>query len=216
MNGPSSRSLPARRTVVVATSNKGKLAEFRRLLASLPLDLVALADALPRHLEIVEDGLTFEENALKKARAVADATAMPTLADDSGLEVDALDGRPGVRSARFAGEGATDAENNQKLLAELEALGGGVPRSARFRCSIVLLDPARPDAPSIVSGTCEGTIAAAPRGAMGFGYDPIFLVEGTPKTMAELTGDEKNATSHRARAVATLLPTLRSWLDITS
>jgi XTP/dITP diphosphohydrolase len=113
-------SLPARRTVVVATTNRGKLAELRSLCASLPIDLISVADASARPIDVIEDGATFEANALKKARTVAAQLAMPTLADDSGLEVDALHGRPGVRSARYASEG-TDAANNRKLLLELEA-----------------------------------------------------------------------------------------------
>jgi len=216
MSAPNSRSLPARRSIVVATSNKGKLAELRALLADLPIELVALADALPRRIDIVEDGITFAENARKKARIVAEATAMPTLADDSGLEVDALDGRPGVRSARFAGERATDAENNGKLLADLAALGDGVPRTARFRCCIVFHDPTKPESPRLADGVCEGKIAASPRGNLGFGYDPIFVVADSAAglTMAELPEDEKNARSHRGRAVAALLPILRAWLEV--
>jgi XTP/dITP diphosphohydrolase len=208
-----SASFPARRTVVVATSNKGKLRELRALLADLPIDLLPLAEALPRPLEIIEDGDTFEENARKKARVVAQATALPALADDSGLEVDDLDGRPGVRSARFAGERATDAENNRKLLYELEALAPYARRRARFRCVVVLVDPTRPEETIEASGACEGAIAPAPRGHGGFGYDPIFLVEAAQgRTMAELGDEEKNALSHRARAIADLVPKLRNWI----
>jgi XTP/dITP diphosphohydrolase len=212
-------SLPARRTVVVATGNKGKLLELRALLAGLPIDLMSMRDALPSPLEIDEDGLTFEANALKKARVVAAATALPTLADDSGLEVDALAGAPGVYSARYAGPRATDAENNRKLLGELEAFESHGPRTARFRCVLVLVDPVSPDAPLISTGTCEGRIATSSRGHGGFGYDPIFLVDdppGTPgpKTMAELPEAEKNARSHRAGAVAAMVPLLRRWLGV--
>ena len=212
---PRSQSLPARRTVVVASGNRGKLQELRALLKSLPIELVAVADALPRKLEIVEDQATFEGNALKKARLVAEATALPTLADDSGLEVDALDGRPGVRSARYAGERATDAENNRKLLHELESVAPtGQPRAARFRCVVVFIDPSDPEHPAKAEGTCEGAIATAPRGGGGFGYDPIFLVDRgeAGKTMAELPEAQKNAISHRAQAVAALLPQLEAWL----
>ncbi len=200
---------------MVATSNRGKMIELRALLRGLSIDLVSLAEALPRKLEIVEDADTFEGNALKKARIVAEATALPTLADDSGLEVDALEGRPGVRSARYAGERATDAENNRKLLGELEAIAPkGQPRSARFRCVVVFIDPADPENPRIAQGTCEGAIATAPRGAGGFGYDPIFLVDETAegRTMAELPESQKNVISHRAHAVAALLPHLEAWL----
>ena len=212
---PRSQSLPARRTVVVASSNRGKIHELRALLGGLPIDLVSLADALPRKLEIVEDADTFEGNALKKARIVAEATALPTIADDSGLEVDALEGRPGVRSARYAGERATDAENNRKLLHELESLAPrGDARTARFRCVVVFLDPSDAAHPCIASGACEGAIANAPRGAGGFGYDPIFLVDQSEegRTMAELAESQKNAISHRAQAVARLLPDLQAWL----
>jgi XTP/dITP diphosphohydrolase len=207
-----SASLPARRTVVVATANRGKIRELKSLLAALPIQLVSMGDVSSRPIEIVEDGDTFEDNARKKARAVAASTALPTLADDSGLEVDALEGRPGVRSARYAGERATDAENNRKLLAALDAIGPGAPRTARFRCAVVFFDPARPDAEATAEGACEGEIAGAPRGGGGFGYDPIFLVSGSGKTMAELPDDEKNRTSHRARAIANMVPHLRDWL----
>ena len=208
-------SLPARRTVVVATANRGKIRELKSLLAALPLQLVSMGDVSSRPIEIVEDADTFEGNAMKKARIVADATALPTLADDSGLEVDALDGRPGVRSARYAGERATDAENNRKLLRELEAVAPkGQRRTARFRCAVVFIDPSEPESPCVAQGTCEGAIATAPRGAGGFGYDPIFLIDetGDGRTMAELPESQKNVISHRAHAVAALRPKLQAWL----
>ncbi len=213
----SAPSVLARRTVVVATSNKGKLRELRALLAELPIDLVPMSEAAPasRRIEVVEDGDTFEENALKKARTVARALAMPALADDSGLEVDALDGAPGVRSARYAREGATDAENNRKLLMELDALGA-TPRTARFRCVLALVDPLSDAPPLVTHGTFEGEIAGSPRGTFGFGYDPIFIVselEGN-RTLAELSDPDKNAHSHRARAVQAMIPALRRWLGI--
>jgi XTP/dITP diphosphohydrolase len=200
-------SIPARRTVVLATSNKGKLRELRELLAELPIDLVTP----PNPIHVVEDGETFEENARKKAVAVADALAMPALADDSGLEVDALGGRPGVRSARFAGEGATDAENNRKLLTELDALGS-VPRTARFRCVLSFVDPVT-RASFVTTGSCEGSITSSGRGTGGFGYDPLFVVEER-QTMAELPDAEKNAKSHRAQAIKAMIPLLREWLEI--
>lgn len=213
------QSLPARRTLVVATGNKGKLLELRELLAGLPVDLVSMRDALAAPLEIDEDGATFEANALKKARVVAAATALPTLADDSGLEVDALRGAPGVYSARYAGPRATDAENNRKLLGELESMEPHGPRTARFRCVLVLVDPVSPEAPLVASGACEGRIAVTPRGNGGFGYDPIFLVDEPPgvagtRTMAELSEAEKNARSHRAQAVEAIRPLLRRWLGV--
>jgi XTP/dITP diphosphohydrolase len=194
--------------LVVATRNRGKLEELRALLSGLDLDVLSMDEALRRELAIVEDGATFDENAVKKARTVATATMMLTLADDSGLEVDALGGEPGVRSARFAGERATDAENNAQLLAALDALDADpmvktpeTAHKARFRCVLALVDPfVRDGEPHLVEGVCEGQITRTPRGSGGFGYDPLFLVAGTDKTMAELNEDEKNRISHRGRA----------------
>ena len=205
-------SLSRAHALVVATSNRGKLDELRALLAALPLEVLSLADVGADTITIVEDGATFEANATKKALAVANATHMMTLADDSGLEVDALGGRPGVRSARFAHDRATDAENNAALLAELgnldDAPSGGY--SARFRCVLALVDPYTDEgAPHLVEGTCEGMITSAPRGSFGFGYDPLFVVRAAAgKTMAELSPEEKNALSHRARAFAALVPAI--------
>jgi len=204
-------------TLVVATGNRGKLEELRALLSGLPVEVRSVAEVLKEPPVVVEDGQTFAENATKKARAVAHATMMLTLADDSGLEVDALGGRPGVRSARFAHERATDAENNAALLAALDALGD--PPSppgfrARFRCVLSLVDPYTNGGEArMVEGACEGTITRAPRGSGGFGYDPLFVVEGTDKTMAELREDEKNRISHRARAFAALRPLLERVLS---
>jgi XTP/dITP diphosphohydrolase len=206
------RSNAPRPTLVVATSNRGKLDELRLLLARLPLDVRAIGDVLAYPPPVVEDGSTFEQNAIKKARAAAEATGMMAVADDSGLEVDALDGRPGVRSARFAGDHATDAENNTAVLAAIGASGKDAPLRCRFRCVLALVDPwaSTPGAMQAVTvdGVCEGTITLTPRGTEGFGYDPVFVVEGTDKTMAELTRAEKNTLSHRARAFAALLPVL--------
>jgi XTP/dITP diphosphohydrolase len=200
-------------TLVVASNNRAKILEFRSLLADLPLEVLGLADVLSDRLTIVEDGKTFEENALKKALRGAEAVVMLTLADDSGLEVDALGGRPGVRSARFAHDRATDAENNAALLAALTEIEEE-QRTARFRCVLALIDPFAPsDAPPIVvEGTCEGSIAREPRGAGGFGYDPLFVVSGKNRTMAELDDAEKNALSHRARAMQLLKPSLAALL----
>jgi XTP/dITP diphosphohydrolase len=206
-------------SIVLATTNHGKLEELRALLAGVPVELLTPEDVLRHKLAVVEDGKTFEENALKKARAVAHATMMMTLADDSGLEVDALDGKPGVHSARFAHERATDAENNAALLAAIDALTDPATGSriesprARFRCVLALVDPFYKDGePFVVEGRCEGTIGRAPRGSGGFGYDPLFLVDGTEKTMAELTEREKNTMSHRARAALALKPALERVL----
>jgi XTP/dITP diphosphohydrolase len=205
--------------LVVATNNRGKLTELRDLLAGLPLQILSLQDVSKKPIVVVEDGDTFEANAIKKAREVAAATLMLTLADDSGLEVDALGGAPGVRSARFAGERATDAENNAALLAALDALTAeelGARTgdfTARFRCVLALVDPFISEGePFIVEGTCAGRITRTPRGSGGFGYDPLFLVDGTDKTMAELSEDEKNRISHRAKAAQNLRLTLEKTL----
>ncbi|HEV3032854.1 MAG TPA: RdgB/HAM1 family non-canonical purine NTP pyrophosphatase [Polyangia bacterium] len=198
--------------VTVATRNQGKLRELVPLFAELDLgfDLVTI-DALAPAAELREDGLTFEDNALAKARQAAAATGLPALADDSGLEVDALGGGPGVHSARYAGLGATDAANNAKLL---EALRDVAPaqRSARFRCVAAFVDPARRLEVTRV-GACEGRLLDAPRGTAGFGYDPLFLLPDRGLTMAELPLDEKNRLSHRAaafRALAQALDAIRS------
>ncbi len=195
--------------LLLATQNRGKLVELRALLADLPVELVSLTTALPGQPQAVEDGQTFLDNARIKARAAATATMMMTLAEDAGLEVDALGGRPGVRSARFAGEEATDAENNAALLKALEEVEDE-HRTARFRCVMVLIDPwSEGDAREVVvEGRCEGRIARLPRGGGGFGYDPLFVVAGHDLTMAELGEHEKNRESHRACAVAALRPLL--------
>ncbi|HEY4106081.1 MAG TPA: RdgB/HAM1 family non-canonical purine NTP pyrophosphatase [Polyangiaceae bacterium] len=191
-------------TIVLATSNSGKLAELRALLADLPIQFLSAQDVLGEKLTIIEDGATFEENALIKARAVCRATRLVALADDSGLEVDALGGRPGVRSARFAHERATDAENNAALLRELENIEEGA-RGARFRCVLALVSPWQESEQHVAEGSCEGSIARAPRGNGGFGYDPLFEVAGQDgRAMAELSEDDKNRISHRALAVKQL------------
>jgi XTP/dITP diphosphohydrolase len=198
-------------SLVVATNNRGKLEELRHLLGGMSVEVLSLREVLRKPVSVIEDGNTFEENAIKKARAVAAMTTMLTLADDSGLEVDALGGAPGVRSARFAGERATDAENNAALLTALDtltvdALGArSSDFSARFRCVLALVDPFVGNAePIVVEGTCAGRITRTPRGSGGFGYDPLFLVDGTDKTMAELSEEEKNRISHRSRAAEKL------------
>jgi XTP/dITP diphosphohydrolase len=202
-------------TLVIASSNRAKILEFRALLADMPLDVVGVSDVLHEKLSIVEGSESFEENAMLKAKTIAEASLTLTLADDSGLEVDALGGRPGVRSARFAHDRATDAENNAALLA---ALADVEPdhRTARFRCVLVLVDPwALPGLPPLTAeGICEGRIAREPRGGAGFGYDPLFIVKGTNRTMAELSDAEKNAISHRALAVEALRPRLAALLEL--
>jgi XTP/dITP diphosphohydrolase len=201
-------------SLVVATNNRGKLGELRHLLEGLPVEVLSLEDVSKKPINVVEDGETFEENAIKKAREVASATMMLTLADDSGLEVEVLGGAPGVRSARFAGERATDAENNAALLAALDTADAHTGEfEARFRCVLALVDPlVRDGEPLVVEGTCSGKITRTPRGSGGFGYDPLFLVEGTDKTMAELTEDEKNRISHRAKATQSLRLALEKTL----
>jgi XTP/dITP diphosphohydrolase len=209
--------------IALGTANRGKVEELRALFARFrgpAIRVYSLDELVRQRLTIIESGKTFAENAIIKARAVAQATMMLTVADDSGLEVDALEGRPGVRSARFAHERATDAENNAALLAALEATGDGAAGAdeadrlkARFRCALALVDPYSHDGePIVVEGTCEGAITRAPRGSGGFGYDPLFVVAGLDRTMAELTEAEKNTMSHRARAVAALMPVLERVL----
>jgi len=200
-------------SLVIATTNEGKLSELRALLGDLPIALLSVDAVLGDKLAVSEDGTTFDQNAIAKARAVCLATGLYALADDSGLEVDGLDGRPGVRSARFAHERATDAENNATLLRELEdVVDDG--RRAKFRCVLALASPWAPDAVETVEGSCEGVIARTPRGSGGFGYDPLFIVpELGERAMAELSEDEKNAVSHRARAVRALRPLLHRILE---
>jgi len=190
----------SKKTVFIATRNQGKLKEFAAFFADWGWAVKSLADFTDMP-EIVENGRTFEENARIKADALYEWTKLPVLADDSGLEVDALGGEPGVYSARYAGEGATDDANNAKLLAALQ----GVPeerRQARFRCVLVLkLDQNRQ---LVAEGTCEGIILKEPRGAGGFGYDPLFYIPSLGKTMAELSPEEKNRISHRGTALRNL------------
>ena len=190
-----------RKRLLIATRNAHKTAEFREMLG----DRFEIEDLLthPEIGEIDETGATFRENAELKALAAAHAFDGLVLADDSGLEVDALDGAPGVRSARYAGENATDAMNRDKLLAELSTAGArGRQRSARFRCVLVLAERGRVLA--TFDGTVEGTIINQPKGANGFGYDPLFVPEGWCETFAELTPEVKHRESHRARALSKL------------
>ena len=197
-----------RMRLLLATRNPGKKREYQELLAGLGLALVTLDEA-GIDLEVDESGTTFAENALLKARGYARASGLPTLADDSGLEVDALGGAPGVHSARYAGAAATDEDRYRLLLQSMRAVSDG-QRSARFRCAIAV---AWPDGPvDIAAGACEGTIAREPRGAHGFGYDPVFLLADRGLTMAELPPEDKNRLSHRARAAASLRPTLQRRL----
>lgn len=184
--------------LVIATSNKGKLREFRRLLEPLGLEVVSIGEAVGS-FHVDETGTTFAANAALKARAASEVSGVPALGDDSGLEVDALGGRPGVRSARYAGDGASDAENNELLLKELAGIDEG-DRTARFRCAIAFSEPS--GELSIVEGTCEGVIQRAPSGSDGFGYDPLFTVpECGGRSFAELSPAEKDRVSHRGKAL---------------
>ncbi|MBN1916765.1 MAG: XTP/dITP diphosphatase [Verrucomicrobia bacterium] len=192
----------------VATRNRNKVRELQALLEDTKLTLCSFRDFrdLP---EVEEDGRTFEENATKKAVALAKYTGLLTIADDSGLEVDALDGQPGVMSARYAGPDATDKENNEKLLAQLRNVPEG-RRAARFRCAIALATPAGLIA--VVEGVCEGRIALEERGTEGFGYDPLFVKDDSVKTFAELPLEVKNRVSHRALALEKALLVIENYL----
>ena len=186
--------------LLIATGNAGKTAEIKAIFTGIYDEVASLKD-IGLILNTVEDGETFEENALKKAREAFDATGLDTLADDSGLCVDALYGHPGVRSARYAGENATDVENYQKLLAEMAGVEND-ERTARFVCTVALVRKDKPD--MMTQGKCEGIITQKPSGKGGFGYDPCFFVPEYGRTMAELSADEKNAISHRGKALEKL------------
>ncbi len=192
-------------TAVLASSNPGKVREFNELLAGHPIEVVPQSQFGVQDAE--ETGLTFVENAILKARNAARHTGLPAIADDSGLEVDALKGAPGIYSARYAGIGAGDRANLEKLLAELE----GVPeagRSARFQCLMVYLRHADDPTPLICQGTWEGRILTAPRGSNGFGYDPVFFVPTHNCSSAELEPAVKNVLSHRGQALRRLVAAL--------
>jgi XTP/dITP diphosphohydrolase len=192
-------------TIVVATRNAGKLREFRDLLLPLKCTVLGLAE-LSLDAEIEESGESFAENARLKAIGYSRLTRFPVLADDSGLEVAALGGAPGIHSARYAGAGASDADRIHKLLAEIEKTGGS--REARFVCALALAQEGMVLRES--EGECLGAIIDEPRGTNGFGYDPIFLFPTLGKTFAELNEAEKNQESHRAKAVASLLRQLQA------
>lgn len=208
------------RPLVFATTNRGKLVELRHLLPELEvLDLDEAARRLGHPLpEVVEDRTTFSGNAIKKARELSAATRLPALADDSGLEVDALAGAPGVHSARYAGPAAGTAAgtaaNNAKLLAALAGVRAE-RRTARFRAFLALADVTGPLGDEIISadGVCAGLILDAPRGTGGFGYDPLFFLPERGQTMAELGSELKSEVSHRARAMAAIKPRLLAYLS---
>ncbi|MFH1689868.1 MAG: XTP/dITP diphosphatase [Candidatus Eisenbacteria bacterium] len=194
------------RRVVLATRNAHKIEELSAMLTGLPIEVLSFAD-FPDLPEVVEDGTTLEANAVKKAERVAAFTGLPSLADDTGLEVKALGGAPGVHSARYAGESATGAANNAKLLAELAGIAGG-ERAAAFRCVVALAAPG--DETRTVEGATHGVILEAPRGEGGFGYDPLFLPDGHARSYAEMTSAEKNTVSHRGKAIKRASALLRS------
>jgi len=193
--------------LLVATTNPGKFAEVKSFLAGLPLRILSLKD-LDHPPSVIEDGRTFEENALKKARTLADFSGLLTLADDSGLEVDALNGAPGIYSARYAGEDADDRGNNEKLLDAL----ADVPtdqRTARFVCALALCAPgAQKKNDWVARESCEGRIAFASRGGNGFGYDPLFFYPPFGKTFGEIDRETKATVSHRGRALKRLAEAL--------
>jgi XTP/dITP diphosphohydrolase len=191
--------------IVLASNNAGKLKEFQQLLAERHFDVLPQAQFMIADAE--ETGLSFVENAIIKARHASKIAGLPAIADDSGLEVDFLDGAPGIYSARFSGAGATDTKNNQKLLKDLH----NVPdeqRSARFQCVLVYLRHPLDPTPLICQGTWEGRILKQPQGNNGFGYDPLFLDPTTGLSSAELSKEEKNTRSHRAKALQCLLAQL--------
>ena len=197
-------------TLLIASSNPGKLREFQTILQDLGVRLVLPAD-IGVDIQVEEDGTTYYENALKKARAYCAASGLITIADDSGLEVDALEGAPGLHSARYSPKpGATDADRRQYLLQQL--VNHPKPWSAHFHCTLII---ALPDsAHHTFEGNCYGEIIAQERGEHGFGYDPIFLLPDRNLTMAELPEEEKNRISHRGRATLIALPTLKKILNI--
>ena len=197
------RALPAR--LVIATGNAGKLREMRAILAPWSVDVRPLSEFTSGAAE--ETGLSFVENAILKARFAAQASGLPAIADDSGLEVDALHGAPGIYSARYAGPGADDAANNARLLAELDAVPDA-GRGARYRCAMVFLRWALDPSPVVAQASWEGRIARLPRGSGGFGYDPLFLVGDSEVMAAELEASRKNEVSHRGKALRALVAAL--------
>lgn len=195
--------------IVLATRNQHKVEELKQMLADMPVHILSLQD-YPEMPEIEETGTTFAENAQIKAIAVVEATGKIALADDSGLEIDALNGQPGVYSNRFGGPGASDRDKYMRILDLLEDVPDEI-RTARFRAAIAI---STPDGETVtVEGACEGRIAREPHGEMGFGYDPVFYIPEFRKTMAELLPEEKNAISHRGKALEAAKDVLRKLLE---
>lgn len=193
--------------IILATHNNHKAVELQTFLRGLLFEVLTLND-LPEDIELSEDGTTFQENALQKARTIHERTHILSLADDSGLEVSFLNGRPGVYSARYSGPGATDELNNEKLLREM---CGVAPRrrQAQFRSVLALVGKGIEE---LTEGICTGTLAESPRGTNGFGYDPIFIPDGFSCTYAELTAEEKNRISHRSRSFEKMNEVLQTKL----
>ena len=199
--------------LLIATTNRAKFAEVQAYLLDFPLIIRSLESMYDRPT-VVEDGATFEENALKKARTLAQYSGCLTLADDSGLEVDALHGAPGIYSARYSGEEGNDEKNNEKLLRELQ----GIPdqqRTARFVCALALCAPDSFGAKEwLIRESCEGRITLAPRGSQGFGYDPVFFFPPYGKTFGEIDRETKATVSHRGKALKKLVEILKSIVDL--
>jgi XTP/dITP diphosphohydrolase len=187
--------------IILASSNPGKVQEIQQLLTGCGVEIVLQSDL--GIADVAETGFTFVENAILKARHAATLSGLPAMADDSGLEVDALNGAPGIYSARYAGPGSSDTDNNARLLRELKDIPDGL-RSARFQCAIVYMRHAKDAMPLVCTGTWEGRILLDPRGKHGFGYDPLFYVSTHQCSSAELPPDVKNKISHRARALQAL------------
>ena len=198
------------KTIMIATGNMGKAKEFEKMFAKAGYQIKTMKD-FPELPEVQESGQTFEENARLKAETIANILQCPVLADDSGLTVDALGGMPGIYSARFAGEQKSDASNNAKLLHELTDVADE-NRTAQFHCTLVFAAPQKESL--VVEGIWNGRIARIPRGENGFGYDPLFIVDGLEKTSAELTPEEKNAISHRGQAMKKLDGLWQAWLEV--
>jgi len=197
--------------IVLASNNPGKVREFNQLLAGSEFEVLPQSGFQLEEVE--ETGLTFVENALLKARNAAQHTGLPAIADDSGLEVDVLDGAPGIHSARYAGAGASDRQNLEKLLDALKDVSDK-KRSARFQCLMVYLRHPKDPTPMIFQGTWEGRILHAPQGNNGFGYDPVFYVPDQQCAAAELPADLKNSLSHRGQALRRLVPVLRGTVHL--
>lgn len=198
-------------TIVLATGNQGKVKELAHMFANHPITIKPQSDFNVG--DVAETGTTFVENAIIKARHAAKVTGLPAIADDSGLAVDALGGAPGVYSARYAGENATDDENTEKLLRALSNVTDN-KRSARFHCVLVYMQSAQDPTPIICHGIWEGSIAKEKHGDQGFGYDPVFFQEDSQLTSAQLPRDIKNKLSHRGKALAQLVPQLLTQLSL--